>query len=457
MANTIKIPKGSTLSGLAKQYNTSVDELLRANPQIKDPNLIYAGANLTLPGSSSQSGSVNVMDMIGVPGYTSPNQDNQSGSSGQSDFSNVQDIKSANEAINKNQATDIANANQANEPPTRDTSYDAFAKALKGATGAEGNAGTTDYSQIANAIKPTADKPNQVDLETKLGDYRTEYGVDALESDVNDLKKQQDQIYADMRTRKAAEEAKPVAMNVITGRVNEAQRQESEKLDSIQRQIKYKTDQLNTKYSVINTMMKLAGDDYNNSVNAYNTELANNISMYNILRGIKEDTKSEQDKATDDARASLQIVYNQMEKGNVSLGDLTPDQKTLITKLELQSGLPIGFYKQIKENNPNSSVVSTVSWTDENNKKYVSVITKDKTTGKLKTQNVLLGTAKPKTNDELAKQDAAFEKFAKSMADKVYSGEISSREEARDRIKAYYPDYDENVIYDLVPNGYDKS
>ena len=452
MANTIKIPQGATLSGLAKKYNTSVAELIKANPQIKNPNLIYAGANLTLPGNSSQTGNVNVLDMLGVPGYTPPTQDNQGSPSGQSDFSNVNDINSANEAINKNQATDIANGNKSLEPPTRDTSYDAFAQALKNATGATGTAGTSDYSKIANAIKPTADKPEKVDLETKLSDYRTKYGVDTLENDVNDLKKQEDAIYAEMRQRKAAEEAKPVAMNVITGRVSEAQRQESEKLDSIQRQIKYKTDQLNTKYNVINTMMKLSNDDYNNSVKAYDTELSNNISMYNILKGIKEDQKSEQEKATDDARSSLQIIYNQLEKGNVGVDSLSPDQKTLITKLELQSGLPIGFYKQIKDNNPNSSIVSTVNWTDEDNKKYVSVITKDKTTGKLKTQNVLLGVSKPKSNDEIAKQDAAFEKFAKSMADEVYNGNVT-REEARDRIKAYYPDYDENVIYDLVPDN----
>ncbi len=47
----ITIQKGQTLSGIAKQYGTTVNDLLKANPTIKNPNLIYAGSALNLPGS----------------------------------------------------------------------------------------------------------------------------------------------------------------------------------------------------------------------------------------------------------------------------------------------------------------------------------------------------------------------------------------------------------------------
>ncbi len=46
---TITIQKGQTLSGIAKQQGTTVDALLKANPTIKNPNLIYAGSPLNLP------------------------------------------------------------------------------------------------------------------------------------------------------------------------------------------------------------------------------------------------------------------------------------------------------------------------------------------------------------------------------------------------------------------------
>ena len=45
---THTIKKGDTLSGIAKRYNTTVDELTKLNG-IKNPNLIYAGKQLKLP------------------------------------------------------------------------------------------------------------------------------------------------------------------------------------------------------------------------------------------------------------------------------------------------------------------------------------------------------------------------------------------------------------------------
>ena len=45
----ITIQKGQTLSGIASKYGTTIQELLKLNPQIKDPNLIYAGAKLNIP------------------------------------------------------------------------------------------------------------------------------------------------------------------------------------------------------------------------------------------------------------------------------------------------------------------------------------------------------------------------------------------------------------------------
>jgi LysM repeat protein len=46
-----RIRTGDTLSGIAQRYNTSVSALMSANPQIKNKNLIYAGANLNVPGA----------------------------------------------------------------------------------------------------------------------------------------------------------------------------------------------------------------------------------------------------------------------------------------------------------------------------------------------------------------------------------------------------------------------
>ena len=43
------VQRGDTLKGIAIKFHTSVDELLRLNPQISDPNLIIAGQRLVVP------------------------------------------------------------------------------------------------------------------------------------------------------------------------------------------------------------------------------------------------------------------------------------------------------------------------------------------------------------------------------------------------------------------------
>lgn len=52
-----KIKSGDTLSALAKQWGTSVAEIMKANPQIKNANKISAGATLTRPGGTSSASS----------------------------------------------------------------------------------------------------------------------------------------------------------------------------------------------------------------------------------------------------------------------------------------------------------------------------------------------------------------------------------------------------------------
>jgi LysM repeat protein len=46
------IRPGDTLSAIAARYHTTVAALMQANPQIRNPNVIYSGHTLNLPGSS---------------------------------------------------------------------------------------------------------------------------------------------------------------------------------------------------------------------------------------------------------------------------------------------------------------------------------------------------------------------------------------------------------------------
>src|SRR5258708_2719693 len=57
MATSYTIVSGDTLSGIASQYGVSVSAIASANG-IADPNVIYAGQTIQIPGSSASSTSV---------------------------------------------------------------------------------------------------------------------------------------------------------------------------------------------------------------------------------------------------------------------------------------------------------------------------------------------------------------------------------------------------------------
>jgi len=76
MASTYKVKSGDTLSGIAKQYGTTVAALQKAN-NISNPNMIKAGATLKLPGSttstkSSGSASSSSSTALVMPKYVAP-------------------------------------------------------------------------------------------------------------------------------------------------------------------------------------------------------------------------------------------------------------------------------------------------------------------------------------------------------------------------------------------------
>ncbi|MBN1206728.1 MAG: LysM peptidoglycan-binding domain-containing protein [Myxococcaceae bacterium] len=79
--STYRIHQGDTLSALAARFNTSVSALARAN-NIANPNLIYAGKTLRIPGHS-QTDSFEPAKGGGARGGSGPQVSGGAGGSGQ--------------------------------------------------------------------------------------------------------------------------------------------------------------------------------------------------------------------------------------------------------------------------------------------------------------------------------------------------------------------------------------
>jgi hypothetical protein len=309
----------------------------------------------------------------------------------------------ATDRINQNQQKDFESKTKNEEPSTRTSSK--------------------TYNDIFNEIKtsltsglPT--KPETISLAKTFTDLRSSKGVSDLEDSLNDLQTQARDIQAISRARTTAERGKAVPMNVISGRVSEAEQQENERLQVVNDSIKTISAQLDTKYKMIDSIMQYTGTDYANAVDAYDKQFSQNLSLLTMARGIAEDEKTKEEQTADNARANLQIIYNNLSSGGVDPTSIDDGQKANITKLELQAGLPIGFYANVVNKNPKADILSTTT-REDNGKKYSDIVLRDKN-GKITTQSVYLGGSQNESSGKMTEGEIKLQDREKIKGDLEY-------------------------------------
>lgn len=223
--------------------------------------------------------------------------------------------------------------------------------------------GVQSTDQILSDLKksgllPTTSAPKAPDLVGTYQNLTQSAGVQKIQSDIADLKAQQDEIAAQALVNKHAEQNKPVAQNVIEGRITQEQQQAQDQYDFIGRQLSRKTDELNSALTNIQAIMTYTQQDYTNAETSYNDQFQQAISTINLIHGIQQDQKNDVQRATDNARANLQIFMNAITNGNISARNLPADQQAQLNKLEVQAGLPVGFMQSLQMD-PSKSILYT--------------------------------------------------------------------------------------------------
>lgn len=218
-------------------------------------------------------------------------------------------------------------------------------------------------AQIAQDLKdsgllPTATAPTPPNLVDTYNTLKDQSGVEAIQTDINNLKAKQDQIASQLQVNKTAENNKPVAQNVIEGRISTETQQAQDQYDFIGRQLARKQDEMNAALTNIQQIMQFTQQDYANASQAYNTQFDQAISMINLVHGIQQDQKTDVQRAQDNARANLQIYVNAITSGNLDVSSLDPAQQAQLNKLEVQSGLPVGFVQSLHID-PSKSILYT--------------------------------------------------------------------------------------------------
>lgn len=285
--------------------------------------------------------------------------------------------------LNKIGADQLSQASSASDVSVRSNSSDAFS-------------GNADFFQkfISGESVAPAQGGNQAapqfSATDKLSQLRQQYGVDPLEAQVSDIDKQITDIQALQRKNASTEQGKAVTLGVMGGRISEEARQANEKIDELNRQKGYAVDQLQNKYSVVNSMMSAAQTDYKNAVDAYNTKFTQTVQATNLMMDIDQSQKTATEKARDDARANVTIITNSLSNGSLQWDNLDPATKTQFAKLELQAGLPTGTISAFSQKAGSAWEMSTVlPGVDENGNQIATVLQKNKQTGEFKTTKLI--------------------------------------------------------------------
>jgi hypothetical protein len=241
----------------------------------------------------------------------------------------VTDMGSAKAFINVGQASDIAS--KKGDVPVRSSvqTLDGITKDLQ-------------KSLFGKTKAPVA--PN---LETAYTGLRGQYGIDALEQELLDLQKQAQGVKTQYQTNKTAEQGKPVAMNVIEGRVSEHAQNANDQLTPINDRISTLTNELNTKYNVINSIMGFKKTDYDTAKGEYDSRFGQALQVVNLARGIREDQQTAVDKAQNGALANLKIIYDNLSGAEGGWKSMSPELQATVSKLELQAGLPLGTFRTV--------------------------------------------------------------------------------------------------------------
>lgn len=282
----------------------------------------------------------------------------------------------ATSIINANQDEDIANAPSDNNAPSRGESRTSRY--------------STAFSEVSDILKG-GNAPEAPSFTEMFNKARKDFNIDDLEGYVNDLQSEEEQIFADLRERRTSERGKTVATNVIEGRIGQAERQEAERIDYIGRQKNSAVRQLQSANATIENMINFTKLDYDTARNSYNDKFAQQMSIFNTVKGIVDSEISDDEQAADTARANLNIIYGSIREGELDGATFSPEMQYQINKMEISAGLPSGFYKNLRDQNPEGEILSTTTRTNGNSK-FADVLYKNKD-GSITAKAIFLGGA----------------------------------------------------------------
>ena len=216
--------------------------------------------------------------------------------------------------------------------------------------------------------------PDYADVYAAL---RSEQGVTALEQQINSLDSQIADLEASARQGSAQEGDRLAPMEIIGTRQKKLETQANEKIDNLRRQKQTAVDQLQTKQALISDMMKYEAMAYDDAASAYQDQFNRSMKLADFIEGEEDDEIKAQKAVKDAAKANIKVVTDLSRARGLMWDDMTTSMQNQISKLELQAGLPSGTTQAFLKAMPDSEILHTSEYTDDEGNRKVSIIYKD--------------------------------------------------------------------------------
>ena len=220
-------------------------------------------------------------------------------------------------------------------------------------------------------------KPVAPSYESDFLALRSEHGITAIETQMNDLKSQIRTLEATARTEIEKEETRLAPGESIGIRQSALQKEANRQIDELNRRLQTLTDEYNTKANLINTMMSLKQLDYQTASDEYNRDFSMTLQLMNLVEGRITREQQEETREKDDARANLTLLTNLMDSSNLKWDDLDFDMQAQMTALEIKGNLPVGITSMFMNSYPQAELLTSVTGTDASGQQVVSFIYKD--------------------------------------------------------------------------------
>ena len=399
--NSMVIPQGATLNNIARENNTTIQELQKLNPQILNPDLIFAGSKLNLPTAPKTTATSTTPPAV-PPVTEQPDPKKMAEEANQRSEKIYQTIE--NQEVTERESSKLIR--------------DAIAKI---------------------ATQPTPEKPkSMVDLYTET---KQSLGIDPLETRLAEIDSEIERLSTGALVDQERAENRPVGQRQIDLRKNTIADEANLRIALLQTERSAVARLADNKLSSLKMIMDFTKDDYENASKYYNDEYNRNIDLINLYATQEDREIKEEDRQTElknqvkkDAQAQLTTMSNLLKDSRKTFADLTPDQKRSIEQWELEAGFPVGTYEAFGVAKPEAKIIHTASGVDEEGNEIVTFIYEDPAnpgrpgvTEIIKTGGFEDKTSSTTTNQITDNERALFSQFKSEPIVKVYNETLNKK------------------------------